>query len=183
VSPPESLAPAPPDVPERERLPAHRAQWDELAIRLGEQTLTALARRLADRLPELDRLEVRVRRGELSVSLVVRRFGVPLSARARLSQLRLKDGFLAFMLEEVDALSFIPIPDAVIGYLIEKAPAGLVTYYPADRIVVINLDEWMPRELDLTLEDADLLDREVRLRFGPGGFDLTGILGAPAPGL
>ena len=77
---------------------------------------------------------------------------MPLSAQATLSQLRLKDGFLAFVLDRVQALSFIPIPDQLLTYLVERAPAGLLTWYRADRIMVVNLNDWMPPGIDLSLE-------------------------------
>ena len=48
-------------------------------------------------------------------------------------------GFLAFVLDRVQALSFIPIPDQLLTYLVQKAPPGLLTWYGADRIMVVNL--------------------------------------------
>ena len=169
-------APPAPDVPGKELRPFHSARWGALTICLDEKTITAIARKLVERIPELVDLRAHVRKDELAVTVVVRRFGVPLSARASLSQLRFKDGFLAFMLESVDALSFIPIPDALVGYVIEKAPPGLLTFYKEDRILVVNLNDWMPPGLDLTLENSVFLDGEVRLQFGPGHLDLTDIL-------
>ncbi len=172
----EAAVPPSPDVPAAERAPACSARWGALTISLDEKTLTSIARKLAEQIPELVDLRVHVAKDELAVTLVVRRFGVPLSARATLSQLRFKDGFLAFVLERVDALSFIPIPDAFVGYVVEKAPRGLLTFYREDRILVVNLNDWMPPGFDLTLDDAIFLDGEVRLQFGPGSFDLTEIL-------
>jgi hypothetical protein len=171
-----AVDPGPPDVALPERRPLHCARWGALTISLDEDTLTAIARKLVEAIPELEDLRVRVAPGELTATLSVRRFGVPLSARAALSQLRMKDGFLAFVLERVDALSFIPIPDALLAYVIEKAPAGLLTYYRQDRILVVNLNNAMPPGLDLTLDGAEFLDGEVRLRFGPGTLDLTEVL-------
>ena len=56
-----------------------------------------------------------------------------LSAKATLSQLRLKDGFLAFVLDKVQALSFIPIPDQLLSYVVQKAPCRVIlTAPPAD---------------------------------------------------
>jgi hypothetical protein len=160
--------------------PPHRpytARWGPLSISLDEATLTALARRLIDAIPELDDLTVHAATEELSVTIVVRRFGVPLSARASLSQIRFKDGFLALVLDSVAALSFIPIPDAVLRYLVEKAPPGLLTYDKADRILVVNANDWMPPGLDLTLDRAEIGRGEVTLKFSAGQFDLGRFLG------
>jgi hypothetical protein len=148
-----------------------------MTLSVDEKTLTALAGRVVDTIPELDDLTVHAEAGELSVTIVVRRFGVPLSARAAISQIRFKDGFLAFVLESVDALSFIPIPDAILGFLVEKAPPGLMTYYKTDRILVVNLNDWLPSGLEVTLDRAEFAKREVKLFFAPGRFDLTRILG------
>ena len=156
-------------------VPPFTARWSAFSFSLDEKTLTALARQGAANVPELDDLTVHVAPGELSVTVVVRRFGVPLSARATLSQIRFKDGFLAFVVESVDALSFIPIPDALIGLLIEKASPGLLTYYKADRILVVNANEWLPTGLDATLDRAEFGRGEVTFFLTPGRFDLSRI--------
>lgn len=153
------------------------ARWSAFSFSVDEKTLTAVARQAAESVPELDDMSVEVSPGELAVTVVVRRFGVPLSARASLSQIRFRDGFLAFVVESVDALSFIPIPDAVIGRLVDKAPAGLLTYYRADRILVVNLNEWLPTGFDATLDRAEFGRGEVTLFFAPGRFDLSRIFG------
>jgi hypothetical protein len=158
-------------------LPAFTARWGPITLSIDEKTLTALARRVVDAIPELDDLSVEVARGELSITVVVRRFGVPLSARASISQVRFKDGFLAFVLDSVDALSFIPIPDAILGFLIEKAPPGLLTYYKTDHILVVNANAWLPSGFDLALDRAEFFRREVRLHIAQGQFDLSRILG------
>src|SRR5712691_10662911 len=116
-------------------------RWSGLTLTFEEPTLNAIVRRLVERVPDLKDLRLEVSSGELAATLVVHRFGVPLSARATLSQLRLKDGFLAFVLDKVQALSFIPIPDQLLSYLVQKAPPGLLTYYSQDRIMVVNLNE------------------------------------------
>ncbi|HET9793314.1 MAG TPA: hypothetical protein VFS34_02540 [Thermoanaerobaculia bacterium] len=170
---PAAVSPRKPDPAD---VPDYTARWSAFSLALDEKTLTTVARQAAESIPELDDLTVHVSPGELSVTVVVRRFGVPLSARASLSQIRFKDGFLAFVVESVDALSFIPIPDALIGLLIEKAPAGLLTYYKADRILVVNVNEWIPTGLDVALDRAEFGRGEVTFFLTPGRFDLSRIL-------
>ncbi|HVE66232.1 MAG TPA: hypothetical protein VNC59_06595 [Thermoanaerobaculia bacterium] len=165
-----ALRPAPPD-PD-----GLRVRWRGLALTFDDVTLNRLVGRLADRIPDLENLEVNVHPGELSATLVVHRFGVPLSAKATLSQLRLKDGFLAFVLDKVQALSFIPIPDQLISYLVQKAPPGLLTYYADDRIMVVNLSQWMPPGIDLSLEKTVFAEGALTLQFGDGSYDLEPFL-------
>jgi hypothetical protein len=152
-------------------------RWSGLSLTFDERTLNAIVHRLVDRIPDLQDLEVRVSPGELSATLVVHRFGMPLSARASLSQLRLKDGFLAFVLDRVQALSFIPIPDQLLVYLVQKAPAGLLTWYRDDRIMVVNLNDWMPPGMDLSLERTVFEEGALTLHLAPGSYDLTEVLG------
>jgi hypothetical protein len=154
-----------------------RVHWSGLSLTFDERTLNALVARLVDRIPDLQDLKVRVRPGELAASLVVHRFGVPLSARATLTQLRFKDGFLAFVLDKVQALSFIPIPDQLLTYLVQKAPQGLLTYYREDRIMVINLNDWMPPGMDLSLERTVFDEGALTLHFGDGSYDLSELVG------
>jgi len=158
--------------------PELTARWSAFSLSLDEKTLTAAARQSAESIPELDDLTVHVSPGELTVTAVVRRFGVPLSARASLSQIRFKDGFLAFVVGSVDALSFIPIPDVLIGMLVEKAPPGLLTYYKADRILVVNVNEWLPSGLEFALDRAEFGRGEVTFFLNPGRFDLSRVLDA-----
>jgi hypothetical protein len=153
-----------------------RVRWCGLALIFDEPTLNRLVARLADRIPDLQDLRVHVTPGELAVTLVTHRFGVPLSAKATLSQLRLKDGFLAFVLDKIQALSFIPIPDQLLSYLVQKAPHGLLTYYPDDRIMVVNLSPWMPPGIDLSLERTVFAEGALTLEFGDGSYDLEPLL-------
>jgi len=142
--------------------------------------LNRLVALLAERIPEIEDLKVHVTSGELAVTAVIHRFGVPLSAKATLSQLRLKDGFLAFVLDKVQALSFIPIPDQLLSYLVQRAPRGLLTYYPDDRIMVVNLAPWMPPGIDLSLERTVFEEGALTLQFGDGSYDLAQVLGEAA---
>ena len=160
-------------------VPAFTARWSAFTLSIDDRSLTAFAHRFLGAIPDLDDLTLRATPGELALTIVVRRFGVPLSARASLSQIRFKDGFLAFVLDSVDALSFIPIPDAIIGYLVEKAPPGLLTFYKNDRILVAHLGPWLPPGLDATLDRAEFGDGEVRFVVTPGSFDVRGLLGKP----
>jgi hypothetical protein len=157
--------------------PGFRVRWSGLSLSFDETTLNAIVHRLVDRIPDLQRLEVRVANGELTATLTVHRFGVPLSARACLSQLRLKDGFLAFVLDRVQALSFIPIPDQLLTYLVQKAPAGLLTWYRDDRIMVVNLNDWMPPGADFSLERTVFEEGTLTLHLASGSYDLTEALG------
>ena len=153
-----------------------RVGWSGLALTFDERTLNALVHRFVDEIPDLQDLKIRVGRGELSATLVVHRFGVPLSARATMSQLRLKDGFLAFVLDRVQALSFIPIPDQLLTYVVERAPEGLLTWYRDDRIMVVNLTDWMPPGIDLSLERTVFEEGALTLHLAPGSYNLSEVL-------
>jgi hypothetical protein len=170
--------PIPPRPPEPEGL---RVRWHALALTFDEATLNRLVARLVESIPDLQDVKIHVSPGELSASLAVHRFGVPLSAKATLSQLRLKDGFLAFVLDKVQALSFLPIPDQLLSYLVQKAPRGLLTYYADDHIMVVNLSSWMPPGIDLSLERTVFERGALTLEFGDGSYDLEQVLGEAPP--
>jgi hypothetical protein len=155
-----------------------QVRWSGLSVTFDERTLNALVHRLVDRIPDLQDLRLSVANGELTANLAVHRFGVPLSARATLTQLRLKDGFLAFVLDKVQALSFIPIPDQLLTYLVQKAPPGLLTWYSDDRIMVVNLNDGMPPGIDLSLERTQFDPGALTLHFSPGSYDLAPLLKA-----
>ena len=169
----EDAAPASNAVPEPDDF---RVRWRGLALIFDEPTLNRLVARLTDRIPDLQDLRIHVVPGELSATVVLHRYGVALSAKATLSQLRLKDGFLAFVLDKVQALSFIPIPDQLLSYVVQKAPRGLLTYYPEDRIMVVNLAPWMPPGIDLSLERTVFEEGALTLEFGDGSLDMSPFL-------
>lgn len=178
VLPQATAAPLSPPASESEE---HRVRWSGFSLTFEEKTLNALVKRVAAAVPDLKDLKIHVLPGELSATVTVFRFGIPLSAKATLSQLRLKDGFLAFMLEKLQALSFIPIPDQLLTYLVQKAPKGLLTYYPQDRILVVNLNDWMPRGVDLSLEATVFERGALILQFAGGSYDLAGLLEDNSP--
>ena len=154
----------------------YHVRWSRLSLTFDERTLNAIVEQLVERIPDLKDLKISVTPGELAATLVIHRFGVPLSARAILTQLRLKDGFLAFVLDKVQALSFIPIPDQLLTYLVQKAPPGLLTYYPSDRIMVVNLNDWLPPGMDLSLEKTVFETGALTLQFASGSYDLSDLL-------
>ncbi len=166
----EPLLP-PPSEPE-----AHRVRWSGFSLTFDERTMNALIGRLVETVPDWKDLKVQISPGEMTATLAVSRFGIPLSARATLSQLRFKDGFLAFMLEKVQALSFIPIPDQLLTFLTQKAPPGLLTYYAQDRIMVVNVNDWVPRGVDLSLEATLFEKGALVLQFAGGSYDLSDLL-------
>jgi hypothetical protein len=167
-----------PKVPPAEEPEGFQVRWSGLSVTFDERTINALVHRLVDRIADLQDLHLEVSNGELTANLTVHRFGVPLSARATLTQLRLKDGFLAFVLDKVQALSFIPVPDQLLGYVVQKAPTGLLTWYPEDRIMVVNLNDWMPPGIDLSLERTQFDPGALTLHFTPGSYDLSDLLRA-----
>jgi hypothetical protein len=169
----DGTAPAEKVVPDSED---YRVRWRGLALTFDEPTLNRLVARLMDRIPDLQDLKIHVTPGELSATIILHRFGVALSAKATLSQLRLKDGFLAFVLDKVQALSFIPIPDQLLSYVVQKAPRGLLTYYSDDHIMVVNLAPWMPPGIDLSLERTVFGEGALTLEFGDGSYDLGALL-------
>jgi len=171
-----SAAAAAPLLPPSSETDEHRVRWSGFSLTIDEKTINALIGRLVETIPGWRDLKVQISPGEMTATLTVSRYGIPLSARATLSQLRLKDGFLAFMLEKVQALSFIPIPDQLLTYLTQKAPPGLLTYYPQDRIMVVNLSDWMPRGTDLSLEATVFRKGALTLQFADGSYDLSELL-------
>jgi len=174
VPPQTAATPVPPTTFESE---GHRVRWSGLSLTFDEKTLNAIVGQLVEKIPDLKDVKIQVTPGELAATMVIHRFGMPLSAKAILTQLRLKDGFLAFVLDKVQALSFIPIPDQLLTYLVQKAPAGLLTYYPADRIMVVNLNDWLPAGMDLSLEKTVFEKEALTLQLASGSYDLSDLLG------
>jgi hypothetical protein len=80
-------------------------------------------------------------------------------------------------IDRVRALSVLPVPGGLLERLVEKAPAGLVAFDPATRLLEIDLGSWLPLP-ELSSEEAELRPGELILRLRGGAAELAQILPA-----
>jgi hypothetical protein len=94
--------------------------------------------------------------------------GVRIRVRIELGELRLKRRFLGLRLRRLNLLGGVPVPMGAVEILLQSFGPDIVRVFRGQAIVVVDLREWVPEELDLSLLAAQTTDRTLHLWFGPG---------------
>ncbi len=152
-------------------VPSPTLRWDGLVMAIDASTLNAIARRAIRRLPLIKEVSVDPEDGRLGIRVRVRK-GIPVSFRSHIQSLRFKDGFLGFSIVDLKVARVVPIPDWVVRRIVEHQPPGRAFFYPAGRIVVINLNHVLPPELSVQVKDVVCENGEMRFVFGPSQYRL-----------
>ena len=102
-----------------------------------------------------------------------------MSSRVRLEirEIRLRSRRLGFRLGKLKVLQGVRVPRRLIENLLEKYGRGKLRVLPGHGIVVVDLREYLPPELDLRLLTLQVSGRKLHLWLGPGA-----LLDLPARG-
>ncbi len=156
-------------------VPSLSVRWEGLVVVLDTTTLNTVLRRAVRRVPEVRDIGVEAENGRLGLMIKLRKVvSVPL--RADVTSIRMKDGFLGFVLEHVKAFGFLPVPDALLRKIVEHLPEGLAWFYPGDRVFVVDLTSVLPPELSLQVREVICEGGEIRVVFGPSQFRLDRLM-------
>lgn len=143
--------------------------WDAFTLRLDLDMLELwLNRELPPKVDAIERLRV----GgdgefvELSVDLELK--GFPARVTARLRDLRLYRRFVGAFVESVHGPLGIPLPIGIVAHFLDKVPAGLVRLDEDDRILLVDLQRWLPAGIDVRVRGARCVGRWLELELAPG---------------
>ena len=75
----------------------------------------------------------------------------------------------------------MPVPRGVLEILVRELAGDLVTVFRGSGILVVDLREWLPAELDLTVLTVQAMAAGLHLWLGPGS--LRDVPGDPRPAL
>jgi len=164
--------------------PAHAAhdfpplsvRWEGLVVVLDATTLNTALRKVLLRVPEVRAILVEPEDGRLGLTIKLKKRRIPLPLRSHLGSIRLKDGFLGFHVEDLTAYGFLPIPNWLLGKIVARMPEGVAFFYPEDRIIVLNLNSFLPEELSVNVRDVVCENGEMRLVFGDGQYRLDRLI-------
>ena len=147
-------------------VPSLSVRWEGLVVVIDEQTINTILHQATRRVPEVSDILVEADGGVLSLTIKVkRRLRFPL--RSRITSIRFRDGWLGFALEELKVFGFLPIPPWVVKRIVDRQPPGFAYFYPAERVVVLNLSTVLPPELSLEVREVRCENGEIRVAFGP----------------
>ena len=164
--------------------PTHAAQdypplsvrWEGLVVVLDATTLNTALRKVMLRVPDVKGILVEPDDGRLGLTISLKKKRVRLPLRSHLGSIRLKDGFLGFQVEDLTVFGFLPIPNWLLRKIAARMPEGMVFFYPEGRIVVLNLNSFLPEELSVNIREVICENGEMRLVFGPSQYRLDRLI-------
>jgi hypothetical protein len=156
-------------------VPSLNVRWEGLVVVLDEQTINTVLHKATQRVPEISDILVEADGGVLSLTIRVKKgFRFPL--RSRVTSIRFRDGWLGFSLAELRVFGFVPIPPWIIKRIVDRQPPGFAFFYPAERVVVLNLSSVLPSELSLEVREVQCENGEIRVAFGPSHLRLDRLM-------
>ncbi len=104
----------------------------------------------------------------IRLSAVVVWKGVRFRVRLELGEIRLKRRFLGVRLRRARALGGMPVPMGAVERLLRALDEDRVTVLRDQRILVVDLRDWLPQELDISLLTVQATATALHLWFGAG---------------
>lgn len=156
-------------------LPSLAVRWDGLVVTIDATTLNTIIRKAMRSVREIEEILIEPENGKLGLTLRVRK-GISIPLKGFVTSIRLKDGFLGFSLEDLTAFGVLPIWDWILRKIIDRQPPGVAFFYPDERVVVVNLNSLIPRELSLQVQQVICENGEVKLVFGPSQYRLDKLI-------
>lgn len=104
----------------------------------------------------------------LQVNATIHWKGVSSRVRIEIREIRLRSRRLGFRLGKLKVLHGMRVPRRVIESLLERFGGSRLRVFSGHGIVVVDLREYLPPELDLRLLTLQVLGRSLHLWLGPG---------------
>jgi RNA polymerase subunit RPABC4/transcription elongation factor Spt4 len=152
----------PPDQPVHD-FPSLSVRWEGLVVVLDSTTLNTIVRKALAKVPEVRNLLIEPEYGRLGVTVTVRKKRVPIPLRSHFTSIRLKDGFL-------------PIPNWLLRRIALRLPYHSVFFYPDERVIVIDLNAFLPEDLTVNVREVLCENGEMRFVFGPSQYRLDKLI-------
>jgi len=152
-----------------DRVPNPLARWDGLHLVLD---LVRVERHINGYLMGNERLDDVSLRGAgdaVAAEVTVSWKGVPARVGMEIAEIRLRHRHIGFRMRRLRALGGIPVPRAAVELGLRSMENHLLSVFSGQGIVVVDLREWLPTELDLRVLTVQGTARSLHLWFGPGG--------------
>jgi hypothetical protein len=144
------------------------ARWDGLHLVLDLDRLGRLANHFLRDSGKLRDLEFEGRGDALSASLTVVWKGVPARVGLDLAEIRLRHRHLGFRMRRVRGPAGLRVPRAAVELRLRSLDNPLLTVFPGQGIVVVDLRRWIPEEAELKILTVQATARSLSVWFGPG---------------
>jgi hypothetical protein len=151
------------------------ARWDGLHLVVD---LELVERHLNRALAGSDRIRDLRLRGAgdaLEAEIKVLWKGVAARVGVELAEIRLRHRHIGFRMRRFRALGGFPVPRVAVERGLMTLGSPVLTVFPGQGIVVLDLRRWLPGELDLEVVTVQATLRSLHVWFGPGRLgDLPG---------
>jgi len=127
----------------------------------------ALVERTAD-VPHLRSVRLAGAGDAVEIDVDVEWKGIRSSLSVRLGEIRLRRRRLGFRLGRMRALGGLPVPRAAVEAIIASLDHPMVTVVRGARIVIVDLRQWIPPEVELSVITVQATRNRLHVWFGPG---------------
>ncbi len=94
--------------------------------------------------------------------------GLRVRVAIELTEIRLKYRRAGFRIRRVRAFNAVTVPKSAIAAILKRVGSDLVTVLGGEGIVIIDLRQWIPPELSLSLLTVQATNRALHIWLGPG---------------
>jgi hypothetical protein len=151
------------------------ARWDGLHLVLD---LTLVERHANEFLASNEQLTDLRLTGEgdaLAAEITVMWKGIPARVGLELAEIRLRHRHFGLRMRRLRALGGIPVPRTAVELALRALDSPLLTVFPGQGIIVVDLRKWLPDEVSLEVLTVQGTARTLSVWFGPGSLsDLPG---------
>lgn len=157
--------------------------WDGLVVRLDLAQLHAVANReLPARLEALRRVGLRgLPDGDLALEVAFAWKGLPGAVSLRMREVKIVHRFFGCQVVAVRGPLGVPLPASTVASILQRLLPGKVQYDAGDGVFLLDLREWLPEGLDVSVRQVYCSARSVELVLGHGSLrPRTPALGAGA---
>jgi hypothetical protein len=144
------------------------ARWNGLHLVLDLKLVEGHLNRLLESAEAIGDLRLRGEGDAVVAQVEVLWKGVRARVGLDLAEIRLRHRHVGFRMRRLRALGGVPVPRGAVEIALNALESSLIKVFRGHGIVVIDLRQWLPMELDLEVLTVQATARSIHLWFGPG---------------
>jgi hypothetical protein len=117
---------------------------------------------------ELRDLSLRGEGDALAAEVTVVWRGVPARVGLEVAEIRVRHRHIGFRMRKIRVLGGVPVPRTAVSLSIQALDNPILSVFPGDGIVVVDLRQWLPEELIVEVLTVQGTSRSLHIWFGSG---------------
>jgi hypothetical protein len=147
------------------------ARWDGLHLALDLRLIERHLNLLISARGDLRDLSLAGKGDALAAEVTVVWKGVPARVGLEIAEIRLRHRHLGLRMRRPRALGGVPVPRTAVELALKAADSPLLTIFPGQGIVVVDLRRWLPEELTVEVLTIQGTRRSLHVWFGAGSLE------------